>query len=103
MTAVDLEAITAEFLQQCGSCDAGIPAPCTHPERDYRPTMLGLVREVERLRVALDRAEHHASQCDQTIAELSRQNNDLRVQLRLPSALAPNRVPAVTRTPGGAA
>jgi hypothetical protein len=38
------------FLNQCGSCDAGLPMNCTCPEGDYRPVMLDLVREVERLR-----------------------------------------------------
>lgn len=38
------------FLNQCGSCDAGLPMSCTCPSGDYRPVMLDLVREVERLR-----------------------------------------------------
>ena len=47
---LDLDAISEKWLQICGSCDAGI-GECTHPEGDYRPVMLELVREVERLRV----------------------------------------------------
>jgi hypothetical protein len=38
------------FLQQCGSCDAGLPMSCTCPTGDYRPVMADLVAEVERLR-----------------------------------------------------
>lgn len=41
------------FLNQCGSCDAGLPMDCTCPQGDYRPVMLDLVREVERLRTSL--------------------------------------------------
>jgi hypothetical protein len=38
------------FLQQCASCDYGLPMSCTCPAKDFRPVMLELVREVERLR-----------------------------------------------------
>jgi hypothetical protein len=38
------------FMHQCASCDAGLPMSCTCPTEDYRPAMLGLIREVERLR-----------------------------------------------------
>lgn len=54
MTALDLEAISAEFLRQCGSCDAGVSVICTCVGRDYRPTMLDLLREVERFRETLE-------------------------------------------------
>lgn len=54
MTALDLEAITAEFLNQCGSCDGPGNTSCTCTTRDYRPTMLALVREVERYRETLE-------------------------------------------------
>jgi hypothetical protein len=48
---LDLEAITAKWLQTCGSCDAGAwDSPCTHPADDYRSPMAALVAEVERLR-----------------------------------------------------
>jgi hypothetical protein len=46
---IDLEAIDKKWLGICGACDAGI-GMCTHPTEDYRPVMLELVREVERLR-----------------------------------------------------
>lgn len=46
---IDLDAVAAKWLQQCGYCDAGI-GECAHPEDDYRPVMLSLVREIERLR-----------------------------------------------------
>lgn len=50
MTALDLTAIREELLNRCGSCDA---TACVCPKQDYRPTMLALVREVERLRAGL--------------------------------------------------
>jgi len=50
----DLEAIKAEWLNQCGPCDYGMPEyGCTHPSGDYRPVMLSLVEEIERLRLAV--------------------------------------------------
>jgi hypothetical protein len=54
VTTLDLEGISAEFLTQCGSCDAGLPTSCTCPKRDFRPTMLELVREVERQRELIE-------------------------------------------------
>lgn len=57
MTALDLNAISAEFLNQCGPCDFGVDsAGCNCPGRDYRSTMLDLVREVERLRESIGTA-----------------------------------------------
>lgn len=53
MTAPDLEAISAEFLTQCAPCDFAMRGACNCPKRDYRGTMLDLVREVERYREAL--------------------------------------------------
>lgn len=48
---LDLPVIIDKWLQVCGYCDAVIPgAACTHPTEDYRTVMLGLVREIERLR-----------------------------------------------------
>lgn len=44
------------FLNQCPSCDAGLPAACNCPSGDYRPVMLDLVREVEKLRAELNAA-----------------------------------------------
>jgi hypothetical protein len=46
---LDLDAIEAEFLSECGVCDAGLPLPCSCTHLDYRPTMLALVAEVRRL------------------------------------------------------
>lgn len=54
---IDLNAVIAEFLNQCGSCDAGLSMSCTCPTRDYRPTMLALVREIEDLRKIVDLVE----------------------------------------------
>ncbi|MEU4558597.1 hypothetical protein AB0F72_09405 [Actinoplanes sp. NPDC023936] len=53
MTVPDLEAITAEFLPVCGPCDLGVPAKCVCSQRDHRPVMLQLVREIERLRAVV--------------------------------------------------
>lgn len=47
-TPLDLDAITSEWLTPCGACDAGIGL-CTHPDKDYRPVMLALAQEIERL------------------------------------------------------
>lgn len=54
MTTLDLDAISAEFLTQCGSCDGPGNTFCTCTYRDYRPAMLALVREVERYRDTLE-------------------------------------------------
>ncbi len=43
---LDLDAVEAEFLRQCGGCDAGLMVGCTCSQRDFRPTMLALVAEV---------------------------------------------------------
>lgn len=45
-----LEQIERDWLNACGACDAGLTMSCTCPAEDYRPVMLTLVREVERLR-----------------------------------------------------
>jgi len=47
--ALDLDGVVAEFLRQCGGCDAGLMVGCTCSQRDFRPTMLALVAEVRRL------------------------------------------------------
>jgi hypothetical protein len=49
MTA-DLLKRAEPFLSQCGTCDVGLPYACNCPTGDFRPVMLDLVREVERLR-----------------------------------------------------
>ena len=54
----DLEAIKSEWLNQCGPCDYGMPEyGCSHPAEDYRPVLMELVREVERLRALTRSAE----------------------------------------------
>ena len=45
---LDLEAIKEKWLKLCGACDVGI-GECNHPAEDYRPVMLALVRELEKL------------------------------------------------------
>lgn len=47
---IDVEAIAEKWLQQCGSCDAGLPMGCACPTEDYRPAMSALLDEVEALR-----------------------------------------------------
>lgn len=54
--SLDLEAIANEFINQCGSCDVGMPTACTCSKQDFRPVMLKLIRELERTRKALDEA-----------------------------------------------
>ena len=48
---LDLDAIAATWLQQCGSCDAGLPMSCSCNAGDPRPVMAALVDEVRRLRL----------------------------------------------------
>lgn len=47
---MDLTAVAEKWLQPCGACDGGLPMGCSHPDEDYRPVLLALVEEVERLR-----------------------------------------------------
>lgn len=56
MSELDLTPIIQRWLAQCGSCDAGLPMPCTHPDADYRFPMLQLVQEIQRLRAELAEA-----------------------------------------------
>lgn len=61
----DLDQIEAEFLKQCGSCDAGLPTACVCSDRDYRPTMSRLADEVVTLRrvmLAVSRKLHEHSE-----------------------------------------
>lgn len=58
---IDLDAIAYEFLGQCGSCDGPGNTVCTCSQLDYRPTLLALVREVERYR---DTLEDLAKDCE---------------------------------------
>lgn len=53
---LDLDEITEKWLKLCGACDVGI-GECNHPDEDYRPVMLTLVREVQRLQAELSRWE----------------------------------------------
>ena len=61
---VDLAAISEEFLTQCGSCDAGLLTDCSCAKRDFRPTMLELVREVERQRKLIEILRETVAQID---------------------------------------
>lgn len=49
------------FLNQCASCDYGLPTSCTCPDGDYRPVMLDLVREAERLRAVAEAAHAYVT------------------------------------------
>lgn len=71
MTTEDILKRAAPFLTQCGNCDASLPQSCTCPQDDYRPVMLDLVREVERLRAMQPKAMHvHRASCHGPIGEL---------------------------------
>jgi hypothetical protein len=49
--ATDVVKQAKPFLQQCGPCDYGlVEMSCSCAGGDYRPAMIALVREVERLR-----------------------------------------------------
>ena len=53
-----VDEIVEKWTNQCGSCDLGLPEyGCNHPDEDYRPVMLTLVREVQRLQAELARWE----------------------------------------------
>ena len=49
---LDVEAIAEKWLKECGACDFGLSEYGCHcpADEDYRPVMLSLVQEVERLR-----------------------------------------------------
>lgn len=70
MTALNLEAISAEFLNECGPCDFAIGSACTCSDRDFRPTMLALVREVERLRASMFGTADALNECVDVVADL---------------------------------
>jgi hypothetical protein len=80
--ALDLDAIREKWLNVCPSCDAGLPSQCTHPDEDYRPTMLALIDEAERLR-ALVGDETFDQERWQTCsrAEAIRQANDFHASM----------------------
>ena len=49
MERLDIEAITKHWLNQCGSCDVGLPTTCTCPDDDPREVILALVRHLEKI------------------------------------------------------
>lgn len=51
---MNLQDVRDEWLNQCGSCDAGLPMNCTCPAGDPRTVIAQLIREVERVQ----RKEH---------------------------------------------
>lgn len=57
---LDLDEITEKWLNECGACDFGLSeygCHCPADEENYRPVMLTLVREVQRLQAELARWE----------------------------------------------
>ena len=72
-----LTLIAAEWLQQCGPCDAGLPMGCACPDKDPRPVIASLVEHVERLERrfpcdagCFDAPEEECSRHGRTPAEL---------------------------------
>lgn len=51
------------FLNQCGSCDLGLPYPCNCPPGDFRPVMSELAIEVQRLRTEVAELEKMVGPC----------------------------------------
>lgn len=49
MEKLDLEEIRAKWLNQCGSCDAGLHMNCTCPDGDPRNVILALVVHLEKI------------------------------------------------------
>ncbi len=47
----------AAWLQQCPSCDAGLPMVCTHPDGDPRAVIERLARRTDRAEERLQRVE----------------------------------------------
>ena len=70
----DLQALKDKWLGICGACDAGIGG-CSHPDGDYRPVMLKLVREVERLRTERDEFRDSALMYAAQVADLKAATN----------------------------
>jgi hypothetical protein len=56
VSAVDLDAIKAEWLTLCPPCDAGVPGNCVCPDSDPRPVIEALIGAIERLGSQLDEA-----------------------------------------------
>ncbi len=55
MSALDLDAITGQWLQQCGPHDLGLSEyGCACVDGDPRPVIANLVAEVKRLRALVD-------------------------------------------------
>jgi hypothetical protein len=69
----DLLSRAAPFLNQCAPCDYGLPSQCTCEKAGFRPVMLELVREVERLRAVA--WQLHGAMVDQH-EEVGHQIND---------------------------
>jgi hypothetical protein len=60
MNGLDLDAIEAEFLKQCPSCDFGLPAGCACSDRDHRPAMSDVVARVRELEGVVERVKKAA-------------------------------------------
>lgn len=69
-TQPDVLTAAEPFVQQCGPCDFGvITVGCNCPPGDYRPVMVRLMEEVERLRAGQP-APHLRPLLDLTADEL---------------------------------
>lgn len=49
MNKIDIRTVRAQWLNQCGSCDAGLPMTCTCPDDDPRNVIHALVEHLEDL------------------------------------------------------
>jgi len=52
---LNLDALAAEWLQQCGLCDFGVLGPCTCSRTDPRVVMGRLIAEIRHLRATSER------------------------------------------------
>jgi len=55
---LDTDAIAEKWLKVCGACDVGMYG-CTHPEEDYRPVMLDLVRALKTAQAVAESNRRH--------------------------------------------
>lgn len=98
----DLDAIEADWLQQCPVHDGGLPGDCACLSADYRPTMSDLVGKLRRARARADdlvqqadmwhdrylehkggeaQARHELEQANARVAELEQQRDQARAEL----------------------
>ena len=97
-----IAAISDEWLQVCGGCDAGM-GPCTHPEADYRTPMQELAfiasdtlteaaslrAEVAEARAEIEWQQEKLIAQDQANAELRRERGKAQDDLALLPGISP--------------